>query len=74
MAYNQYQGQQAQNPYEQYQGNPYQEAGAAENAYGGQVCRFSGEKDDTGVDSIGQCRGVALRDLRQLVVVCVYFA
>ena len=43
MAYNQYQGQQAQNPYEQYQGNPYQDAGAAENAYGGQVCQKCGE-------------------------------
>ena len=38
MAYNQYQGQQAQNPYEQYQGNPYQDAGAAENGYGSPVC------------------------------------
>ncbi|CAK7204545.1 hypothetical protein SEUCBS139899_007303 [Sporothrix eucalyptigena] len=36
MTYNQYQGQQAQNPYEQYQGNPYQNAGAAENGYGAQ--------------------------------------
>ncbi|ERT03017.1 syntaxin 1B/2/3 [Sporothrix schenckii 1099-18] len=31
MAYNQYQGQPAGNPY---QGNPYQDAGAAENGYG----------------------------------------
>ncbi|CAK7269650.1 hypothetical protein SEPCBS119000_003676 [Sporothrix epigloea] len=34
MAYSQYQGQQAQNPYEQYQGNPYHNAGTAENGYG----------------------------------------
>lgn len=33
MAYNQYQGQQAPNPYQQYQGNPYEQAPAAENGY-----------------------------------------
>ena len=42
MAYNQYQGQQAPNPYEQYQGNPYEQAPGAENGYGQVSCARTG--------------------------------